>query len=136
MAKMVLLASMLMVNSVDVSTYTTKIELALNVDEKDVTTFGSAGWKEVLGGIKSGGLNVTFQQDVAAGNLDSQMFALFGTVTTFEVRLVNTARSTSNPAYTGNVLVSKWNPISGAVGDDAEVSVSWPTSAAVARQTS
>lgn len=136
MAKMVLLASMLMVNSVDVSTYTTKIELALNVDEKDVTTFGSAGWKEVLGGIKSGGLNVTFQQDVAAGNLDSQMFALFGTVTTFEVRLVNTARSTSNPAYTGNVLISKWNPISGAVGDDAEVSVSWPTSAAVARQTS
>jgi hypothetical protein len=136
MAKMVLLASMLQVNSVDISSYTTKIELALDVDEKDVTTFGSAGWKEVLGGIKSAGLNVTFQQDVAAGNLDQQIFALFGTVVTFEVRLVNTARSTSNPAYTGSVLISKWNPISGGVGDDAEVSVSWPTSGAVARQTS
>lgn len=136
MAKMVLLASMLQVNSVDVSAYATKIELTINVDEKDVTTFGSSGWKEVLGGIKSAGLNVTFQQDVAAGNIDSQMFALLGSVVTFEVRLVNTARSTSNPAYTGSVLVSKWNPIAGAVGDDAEVSVSWPTSGVVLRQTS
>lgn len=136
MAKMVLLASMLQINSVDISSYTTKIELAIDVDEKDVTTFGSSGWKEVLGGIKSAGLNVTFQQDVAAGNLDSQIFALLGNVTTFEVRLVNTARSTSNPAYTGSVLISKWNPISGGVGDDAEVSVSWPTSGVVSRQTS
>lgn len=136
MAKMVLLASMLQINAVDISAYTSKIELTVDVEEKDVTTFASAGWKEILGGIKSAGLAVTLQQDVAASAIDSQIWALLGTVTTFEVRLANTARTTSNPAYTGSVLISKWNPISGAVGDDAEVSVSWPTSGAVARQTS
>ncbi|WIM97840.1 phage tail tube protein [Actinoplanes oblitus] len=136
MAKMVLLASYLAINSVDVSAYTSKIELSVEVDEKDVTTFASAGWKEVLGGVKSGSLSATFQQDVAASAIDSQMWALLGQVTTFEVRLANGARSTSNPGYTGSVLIKKWDPISGTVGDDAEVSVQYPTSGAVARQTS
>jgi hypothetical protein len=136
MAKMVLLSSMLMVNSVDLSSYLNKCELAINVDEKDVTTFASSGWKEVLGGIKAGTISPTFQQDVAAGNLDSQMWALLGTVTTFEIRLTSAARSTSNPAYTGSFLLSKWNPISGSVGDDAQVSVAWPTTGVVLRQTS
>lgn len=136
MAKMALLASMLMVNGVDVSDHTSKIELTLEVEEKDVTTFASLGWKESLGGLKSGSLAVTFKQDIAASALDSQIWALFGTVTTFEVRLTNAARGTSNPAYTGNVLVRQWTPISGSVGDVAEASVTWPTSAAVQRQTS
>lgn len=136
MAKMTLLASYLAINSVDLSGYTTKIELTVDVDEKDVTTFGSSGWKEVLGGIKSAGLNATFQQDVAAAALDSQIWALLGSVTAFEVRLVNTSRTTSNPGYTGNVLIKQWNPISGSVGDDAEVSVSWTPTGAVSRQTS
>lgn len=136
MPKMVLLSSMLQVNSVDLSSYLNKCELALSVDEKDVTTFASLGWKEVLGGIKSGTISPTFQQDIAAGNIDSQMFALFGTVTTFEIRLTSAARSTSNPAYTGSFLLSKWNPIAGSVGDDAQTSVAWPTSGVVLRQTS
>ena len=132
---MVLLASYLAINSVDLSSYANKIELTTEVEEKDVTTFGSSGWKEVLGGIKSAGLAITFQQDVAASALDSQIWALLGTVTTFEVRLSNAAVGTSNPKYTGSTLVSKWNPISGSVGDDAEVSVQWPTSGAVTRAT-
>lgn len=136
MAKQVLLNSFLSINAVDLSSFATKIELAVEVDEKDVTTFGSGGWKELLGGIKSASINATFQQDIAAGQLDSQMFALLGTVTAFEVRLNAAARSTSNPGYTGNILLSKWSPISGGVGDDAEISVTWPVTAALARQTS
>lgn len=135
MAKMVLTAAMLLINSNDLSDHTSKIELAVQVEDKDVTTFASAGWKEVLGGLKSGTLALTFKQDVAAANIDSIMWALLGTVVTFEVRLVNTARSTSNPAYTGSVLIKEWTPISGSPGDVAELSVSYPTSAAVTRLT-
>lgn len=135
MAKMVLTAAMLLINSTDLSDHTSKIELAVQVEDKDVTTFASSGWKEVLGGLKSGTLALTFKQDVAAANIDSTMWALLGTVVTFEVRLVNTARSTSNPAYTGSVLIKEWTPISGSPGDVAELSVSYPTSAAVTRLT-
>lgn len=136
MAKMVLLASYVNLNSNDLSTYAAKIELTVDVEDKEVTTYGSAGWKEVLGGLKSGSLALTFKQDVAAAALDSIMWALLGTVVTFEVRLSNSAVGVSNPKYTGSVLIKSWNPISGNVGDAAEVSVTYPTSAAVTRATS
>lgn len=135
MAKMVLKASYLSLNSVDLSAYTSKIELTAEVDEQDVTTFGSSGWTEVLGGLAKGQLAIGFKQDVAAAGLDATMWPLFGTVVTFEVRLSNAVVGTGNPKYTGSVLIKEWKPIAGGVGDAAELDVSYPTSGAVVRAT-
>ena len=135
MAKMVLKAAYLSLNAVDLSAYTSKVELSTEVEDKDVTTFTSAGWTELLGGLASGSLAITFKQDVAASALDTTMWPLFGTVIPFEVRLTNASVGTSNPKYTGSVLMKEWKPITGAVGDVAEVDVSYPTSGAVVRAT-
>lgn len=137
MAKQVLLLSYVNIGGTDLSGYCSKCELSVESEEKDITTFGSAGWHENLGGIKSGALALTFKQDVAVGLIDSIMWGFFtGTnVQTFEVRLNNSAASTSNPKYTGSVLVRQWNPISGSVGDVAEVSVTYPTTGAITRAT-
>jgi hypothetical protein len=132
---MVLKASYLALGGTDLSSYTSKIELSAEVEDKDVTTFGSGGWTEVLGGLASGSLAVGFKQDVAASALDSIMWPLFGTVVTFEVRLSNAVVGTSNPKYTGSVLVKEWKPIAGSVGDTAEMDVTFPTSGAVSRAT-
>lgn len=136
MAKMVLTSSYLGLNAIDRSSWCSKIELATEVDEKDVTVFTSLGWKEVLGGLKSGSLAVTFKNDVAASQLDETMWALYGTVTTFEVRATSSAVGTSNPKYTGSVLIKGWTPISGSPGDVNESSFTFPTSGAVTRATS
>ncbi len=135
MAKMVLTAAYVAINSVDISDHTSKAELAVEVEEKDVTTFASAGWVEVLGGLKSGTLALTLKQDPADNDLDEDMWALLGTVVTFEVRLTQSAVGVSNPKYTGSVLMNGWQPVAGSVGDVAEVSVSFPTSGAVTRAT-
>jgi hypothetical protein len=135
MPKMVLLAAYLNLASNDLSEYARKIELTTEVEEKDVTNYASLGWKELLGGIKSGELGLEFLQDVAATELDSIMWPLLGTVVAFQTRLDNAAVSTSNPEYSGSVLVKGWNPIEGSVGDEASVSVSYPTSGAVTRTT-
>lgn len=135
MAKMVLKASYLALNATDLSSYTSKIELSAEVEEKDITTFASSGWTEVLGGLASGSLAIGLKQDVAASALDSIMWPLFGTVVTFAVRLDNAAVGTSNPQYSGSVLIKEWKPIAGSVGDTAEVDVTYPTSGAVARAT-
>jgi hypothetical protein len=132
---MVLTQQFLSLNATDLSTYTKKAELTVEVEEKDVTTYGSLGWKVVLGGIKSGGLALEFEQDVAAAAIDSIMWPLLGTVVAFETRATQAVVGASNPKYTGSVLVKGWNPISGSVGDDAKVSVSYPTSGAVTRAT-
>ncbi|MGI5293271.1 hypothetical protein ACQEVF_59540 [Nonomuraea polychroma] len=137
MAKMVLLASFLSIAGNDLSDRTSKIELTAEVEDKDVTTFASAGWKEVLGGLAAGTLAVQFKQDYAATEVDSIMWPLFLTRTpqTFEVRADNAAVGASNPKYTGSVLIKEWKPITGSVGDTAEAEVSYPTSGAVTRAT-
>jgi hypothetical protein len=133
MAKMVLLAEYLSLNGTDLSSYTRKAEVSVEVEDKDVTTYASLGWKEILGGLKSGELGIEFLQDVAATKIDSIMWPLLGTVVTFEVRADQAAVGTSNPKYTGSVLIKSWNPIEGSVGDEASVGVSYPTSGAVTR---
>lgn len=133
MAKMVLLAAHVSLNGTDLSEYARKVELSVEVEDKDVTTYASQGWVEVLGGLKSGELSVEFLQDVGASGLDSVMWPLLGTVVPFVVRLDQSAVSASNPEYSGNVLINGWNPIEGGVGDEATVGVGYPTSGAVTR---
>ena len=136
MPKMVLLAEYLSINANVLNDSTKKAEIAVEVEDKDVTTFASLGWKEVLGGLKSGELGCEFLQDFAATKLDSIMWPLLGTVVPFEVRADQGAVSASNPKYSGNILIKSWNPLSGSVGDEATVSVTFPTSGAVTRATS
>lgn len=135
MAKMVLTAAYLSIGGTDLSAYCSKIELSAEVEEKDVTTYASLGWKEVLGGLKSGGLAVGFKNDVAAAALDSIMWPLFGTVVAFEARASQTAVGASNPKYTGSALINGWSPIAGSVGDVNEQDQTFPTSGAVTRAT-
>ncbi|MDQ0992163.1 phage tail tube protein [Streptomyces sp. V3I7] len=135
MPKMVLLAQYLSINGQPLTAFTKKAELSVEVEEKDVTNYASLGWKEVLGGLKSGELGCEFLQDFAASQLDALMWPLLGTVVPFEVRADQGAVSVSNPKYSGNILINGWNPISGSVGDEATVSLGFPTSGAVARGT-
>lgn len=135
MPKMVLTAEYLSINSSDLSEFTRKAELTVEVEEKDVTNYKSLGWNEVVGGLKSGTLACEFLQDFAATKLDAIMWPLLGTVVPFEVRADQAAVGTSNPSYSGNVLISGWSPLTGSVGDEATVSQDFPTSGAVARAT-
>ena len=136
MAFMVLTASYVSINGVDLSTYCKKAELKAEVEEKDITTYGSLGWKTLLGGIKSGGLDCDFVQDFAATKLDSILWPLLGQVVAFEVRADQAAVGTNNPKYTGNILIKEVNPLAGGVGDEATTSGSYPTSGAITRATS
>lgn len=137
MAKLILTASQLLLNGVDRSSWVTRVELAVEAEAKDVTTFSSGGFKENLSGLKSGNLAITWDNDLAAGLLDELMWALFiaSAAVTFEVRAVNTGRSTSNPGYTGSVIVTGWTPVSGSPGDVNSFSVTYPTTGAIVRNT-
>lgn len=131
---LVLTASYLAIGGTDLSQWTFKAEIATEVEEKDVTTFVSLGWKEVRGGLKSGNVAVSWRNDVTAAALDSILWTFgLGSIQTFEVRAVNTAASTSNPKYTGSLLLKSLSPISGTVGDVNEQSVTYPTSGVITR---
>ncbi len=119
----------------DISGSCQKITLTTQVDEKDVTTFKSLGWKEARGGLFSGSLGLDLLNDLADNGLDESMWNIhIGRVPVdFYVKLDDAATSATNPAYYGKVFVNKWIPISGAPGDVAAASYEWPTSGAVTR---
>lgn len=122
-------------NGTDRSSTIKSVTLTVDVAELDQTDFADAGWTSPIAGRKSGSLALTFNQDVAASAIDSIMWPLLGTVVSFEVRATNSAVGTSNPKYTGSLLVNGWNPLSGSVSDLAEVQVTFPLSGAVTRAT-
>jgi hypothetical protein len=136
MSKKVLLDAQLDINGVDRTQWCAKVELTDKFEDKDTTTFASGGAKEVLGGLESGEISITFKQDYASGQLDETMWALRRSVVTFKTRAGIGAVSTSNPQYSGSILINEWTPISGSVGDVAEADVTFPLSGPMVRATS
>ena len=118
-----------------VSDHGNKVELPVTVEDEDTTCFGQT-YHTRVGGLKDGNLSVTFLNDFVQTNLDQVMWGFLGTVITFEIRSTSGARSVTNPAYTGSILVNGWKPVAGDVGKLATVDVSFPTSGTVLRQTS
>lgn len=118
-----------------VSDHGNKVSINAQVAELKTTVFGQT-WETRVGGLKDGSVDLDFLNDFVATNLDSIFWPLLGTVVAFEIRATSSARSTSNPAYTGSLFIKEWKPIVGGVGDLAQTSVSYPTSGTVLRQTS
>jgi hypothetical protein len=136
MAKQVLTQCYVEINTVDRSANVSKVEFEDKFEVVDMTTFGSGGAKEVLAGLESGQLGITFKNDFTFSQLDSAMYALKGTLVGVKLRASQSAVSTSNPSYQFNVLVEQWKPLGSATpGAAAEVDVSWTMSGTVTRTT-
>ena len=114
-------------NSVDLSTKIKSAVLSIDAAQLDSTAFGD-GWTDMIGGLKSGTLAITFNDDLAASSVDVTLWPLLGTVVAFEVRLDAGAVSTTNPKYTGSVLISQ-HTVGGAVGELAAKSLTQTVSA-------
>lgn len=132
MAKFVVTANAITLNGTDISNSCARAELVINAAEVDVTDFGSAGWTEVIGGLKSGTVSLDFHSDFGVGGVSNIFQPLVGTIGTVTLIAGNgTAASSATPKYTATVLVNSFTPVAGAVGDLSTFSVSFPTTGAV-----
>lgn len=119
----------------NVSAAIRQITLDINAAEVETTSFGDSGWTTMVGGLKSGSVQIDFLDDVAASAIDSTIWGLFGGTAAITIRPGGTAAvGTSNPQYSGTVLVNQ-TTTGGAVGDLATKSVTWPTTGAISRAT-
>lgn len=131
----VLLDATLSIANNDLSSWCKKIELSDEFEAKKTTNFRSGGAEENKGGLESFEAAITFNQDYDAAALDSIMWALRRSVVTFSARAQQSAVTTSNPQYSGSMLITKWTPIAGNVGDLGEVDVTYPGSGVLVRAT-
>lgn len=136
MTKIVLLDAQLSIANNDLTDWCFKIELSDEFEDKSTTTYASGGAEEVLGGLEKFEAAISFKQDYDDNAIDEIMWALRRSVVTFAARAKESAVSASNPQYSGSILINKWVPIAGSVGDVAEVDVTFPGSGPLARATS
>lgn len=131
MAKYVVTGSYVTLNGSDISDSCARAELVINAAEVETTDFGSNGWTEIIGGLKSGSVTLDFHSDFGSGAISNLLQDLVGTIGTVTINPTGTAVSATNPTYTAPVMISSFTPVSGAVGDLATFSVTFPTSGAV-----
>lgn len=132
MAKFVATGTKVTLNGTDISGSVARAELVVNSAEVDVTDFGSSGWTELTGGLKSGSVSLDFHSDFGVGGISNTFNTLLGTIGTVTLIGANgTAATATTPLYTAQVLISSFTPVSGAVGDLSTFSVTFPTSGAV-----
>jgi hypothetical protein len=122
------------VNSVVMSAMATSVTLKVNADELEDTAFGDT-YRSRLGGLKDWTVDIDFNADFAAAQVDATLFPLLGTLVTIKLRPTTSAISATNPEYSGSVLITEYTPLDGGVGDLAKTSVSWPGSGTLARAT-
>jgi len=125
-------------DSNDISAYTTSVTLDLSADAPEDTAMGDTFTSLVGGGIKSGTATIEFNQDFADNLLDEILWGIFngGTAVTLTLKPTSAAVGTSNPSYSGSVILTSYSPLSGSVGDKATTSITCPTSGTITRATS
>jgi len=136
MARLVLTNAKITINSVNLSDHIASVTLSTSSDVVDTTGFSSTAARSRVAGLADNSVTLEFHQDFATSNVEQTIYPLIGTTTTVVVIPVDTTVSATNPSYTFSALVAEWQPLSGAIGELATASVTWPISGAITKATS
>ncbi len=149
MARLVLTDAVVTLNATDISEYVTSVTLNTPEDVVETTSFGPVGARTRTSGLKDHSITLELNNDFASGNLEAVVQGIgIGNLASLTVKPTSAAISTSNPIYkadgstgataadlAGQILISEWTPLNGAVGELATVSVTWPVSGQIVRAT-
>lgn len=116
MAVFVLTDAAVTINGVTLSGLVKKVTVKTTADDKDSTAMG-ATYKARLGGLKDWTMDVEFNQDFAAAQVDATLFPLLGTTSTITAKSTSAANSATNPQYSGSGLLKNYTPLQNTVGD-------------------
>ena len=137
MARIVLTDASVVINGVNLSQYITSVGISTSEDVVDTTGMASGGARTRVSGLADNSLTLEFNQDFDALGTEVSINAvgssLVGTNTTVVVKPTSGAVSVSNPSYSFSAVVAEWQPLSGAVGELATVSVTWPISGVITK---
>ena len=136
MATFVFTDASLVVNSVDLSAYVQSVTLNYNPELQDDTAMGDTARSRAQGLI-DWSMDVTFFQDFDSGTVDDTLFSIASGSASVSAVLKPTsaAVSTSNPSYTGNVVIGTYQAVAGTVGDMATVTVNFASAGTLTRAT-
>ena len=115
------------VNSTDISDHVVQVSVSVEANEVETSAFGSL-WRTRIAGLKSGSIQIDFQNDYAASQASTVINPLLGSYATVVVSQTGTGGTIAGTAV---CLVTSTQPLNGAVGDLSTSSVTWPTQGTV-----
>jgi len=124
----------LTIDSVDLSDHVRRLRLRYSAEPKDFTRMGHNTRIE-KGGLKNWEVEVDFNQDHAAAEVDATLWGIVGTEVTIAIRPDTGAKSATNPEYGGDAHIREYVPLQGAVGDEAIASLMMGPASDLARTT-
>ena len=140
MPRLVLTNAYVVFASNDISQYVTSVSLATSYDVIDTTGISTTGAARTrVAGLADNSVTIEFNQDYADNALEELINGIslatskVGTTQPMQIKPTSAATGVSNPKYTFDALISEWQPLSGAVGELATASVTWPISGPIAK---
>jgi hypothetical protein len=137
MARIVLTDASVVINGTNLSEFITSISLSTSEDVIDTTGMAAGGARTRVAGLADNSVTIEFNQDFASlateATINAVGSSLVGTNTTIVVKPTSAAVSVTNPSYTFSAVVAEWQPLSGAVGELATVSTTWPISGVITK---
>jgi hypothetical protein len=128
--------------------YIASVTISTPEDVVETTAFGPVGARTRTSGLKDHSIALEFHNDFASGAMEDIIDGIgIGQLANIIIKPTSAAVSATNPAYkaddsgsgatkAGQVLISEWTPLNGAVGELSTVSVTWPVSGQIVRATS
>lgn len=135
MAKQTFADPFFSVDGVDLSDRVESLTLSYESEANDAASGGDAT-RGMLAGLLNWGVEVTFRQDYAAGEVDATLFNKVGTECALVIRPTTAVVSATNPQFTGTGLLTSYAPLSGSVGSVIDAPVTWVPAGDLARATS
>lgn len=135
MAKFVLTNPLIEVGGTDLSDHIASVTVNESYADVATTAFGDSAVTRIAG-LGDHSVSLDFHEDFAATEVHATIAPLVGATTTVSVKPVNETTSATNPAFSFTALVTEWPLLSGAVGDLASASVTWPVSGDITTSTS
>jgi hypothetical protein len=147
MARLVLTDAVVTLETTDISEYISSVTLSTPEDVVETTGFGPTASRTRTSGLKDHSVTIEFMNDFASGALEQLITTIgIGNLADFTIKPTAAAVSQTNPNYkaddsgsgaskAGQLLISEWTPLNGAVGELATVSVTWPVSGQIVKAT-
>jgi hypothetical protein len=150
MSKLVLTNATVVFEGVyDFSDLISSITISTVHDVLDVTPVKDGViYKEVIAGVGTNSVSFEFYQDLSTEygtgttltleeffNGYSTVPSRVGTKVSCAVRALNAPISAINPEYQFEALISEWTPLNAAVGGLSTITVNWPISGAITKDT-
>lgn len=132
MARIVLTDASVVINGINLSEFITSVAISTSEDVVDTTGMAAGGARTRVAGLADNSVTLEFNQDFATSapevTINAVGSSLVGTNVTCVVKPTSAAVGVANPSYTFSAVVAEWQPLSGAVGELATVSATWPIS--------